>query len=325
MIQHTPESLETLRSALSGASEVISFRENPKLASEISAIALQREVGTQNDELSWHLYDARTGLPIESSRPRADLIRVSGVIGVRIEVPGVEELEIRKTGILPLLHPSLSFGENGALKQLVIFPESVARILALQGVEAVVVRSWAINTLFGGYDPSANFYEVNEWELKNNDALFFARLVERRRQAFQGSHDLASHIAGTQRENWNFLSQLAGRVANVIETSLHHSSPEGLGARVIPYLLGVLLDDLAQPTHAAEPGRIRMIQEGLKIMSTTHLARLSHGTLIQFPLLFSEVLKLGRSESVAKIETEAHSAFASLLQEIRANSVSISA
>ncbi len=85
------------------------------------------------------------------------------------------------------------------MKQCVIFPESVAKIAALHDVELVVVREWAINTIFGGFDRTKLFYETNAWELVHNDSLRYCELLAARQIAFIGTHDLGAHVADIAR------------------------------------------------------------------------------------------------------------------------------
>jgi len=180
----TPEDIEVLRRTLVRQPEIVSFKDELKLASLVASLGIQREAGTLNDEMARFVFDAETGEIIPYHHIRSELVQYNGAVGVRIWAEGHERIDLRFRGIQPLLHPRFSYREDGSIYQCVFFPESIAKILALQGAELVLVREWGMNTIFGGFDPEKHYYQTNFWELENNDTLRFAKLVESRKIPF---------------------------------------------------------------------------------------------------------------------------------------------
>lgn len=323
--QMTPERLADLRGSLARLPEVVSFQEEPKLAAWIASLGLQREFGTINDEMARFVFNAESGLPIPREHLKSELVEYQGTIGVRLWAPGHDRLDLRFKGIRALLHPRFSFREDGSLFQCVFFPASIAAILALEGTDLVLVRQWGMNTLFGGFDPAKHYYQTNFWELENNDTLRFAKLIENRRIPFLGTHDLVAHIAGVRQEAWAGLTRTARQVREALEGYFREIRVPTIASLVIPYTVGVLLDDLAQPPNYDAPGRHILIEEGLRAIEARSIDPAEPRILTRFPAAYETVIRLARDPDWVRVRAEARTAMETLTSEIRAHSVAFGA
>ena len=249
MTRLSPKIKPGLARKLSLQPSVLSFHHDPLLSSALASLGLVQEVGhPTNDELLRHMKDPFSGQEVK--KLQAEMVTHQGKIGVRIEGDGPLHCD----------HPHLSRimdFENTRSDQMVFFPSDIAHHLAAQGIEVVIYRPWAENSVLTEVDPNQSFYMTNLWEIQNNDALSMAKLLAKRQLVFLGTHDLVAHVAGASREAWDFLEALAQDLIPELdlEPGFHQSLPHLL----LTYLIGVVLDDLAQPRNDRETGRLRAI------------------------------------------------------------------
>lgn len=317
----TPEREAALRSQTLGMGEVISFREQPEFCSLVASVGLWREIGTHNDELAPFLYDAPTGQNIPVANLRAELVQYRGHVGVRVWAPGHAQLELRLPGIKELLNPRFSYDAEGSLYQCVFFPQSIAKILALQDTHLVVVRAWAMNTIFGGFGPAQPYYQTNFWELENNDTLRFANLLTAQQIPLLGTHDLCAHIAGVAASAWPGLRTRAQRVKETLQDYFSEVKVPTLTSLVIPYVVGVLLDDLAQPRHYSARSQALMIEEGLKVIAARAIHPAQSRVLMKFPASVEGLIQSGRSSELSRADAQA--AMARLVDELSTQSIAL--
>lgn len=317
------EGYESLRSLLARQADTVTFAAEPGLASLVACLGIQREVGTINDEMARFVFDADTGLPIAPERLSAELVRYRGAFGVRIRARDCASLDLRFHGIRALLNPRFSFSADGRIRQFVIFPESVARIAQSQGVELVLVRPWALNTIFGGFDPSGHYYQTNFWELENNDSLRFARLIQNRTLPFLGTHDLVAHVAGVQDMAWPSLAAVAKRVGDTLEDYFGEIRVPTIASLVIPYTTGVVLDDLAQPPNYGAAGRLILIDELLRSIQARSVDPERPLKLLRFPSAYEKLIRLGRNLDSELVRTSAPGGVRELVRELGQHSVAL--
>ncbi len=321
----TDTELADLTRRVEGSPEIIPFSDDPAFAGAVAAIGMGREVGTYNDELARFLFDQRSGAAIDRAALGSELVRYGSKIGVRIRAKGVQSIDIQFRGIQELLHPTLSFDVDGKLQQLVIFPASVARILEQRGVNAVLVRPWALNTIFGRFDPKMHFYETNMWELTNVDTSLFARLISQRQIPFLGTHDFVAHIAATDGTRWTRLQERGREVLAVMEEYLQNAPTPSLASLVLPYLAGVLLDDLAQPVTYDDETRsvpLRVILDHLQRKSIDPNAR---GLLTHFPPHFAHLIELARFQDLKEVQRSAEQFVQHLVDELKRATIALPA
>lgn len=318
----SPEKIQSLRrELLSRKSEVTPFREAPRLAEQIASLGICREVGTVNDEIARFLFDARTGEAVVREDLRAELVTLGRHVGVSIWCESSPVMELRIRGLRDLLHPRFSFHPDGTIHRLVVFPAVVAEILRGQGIEAVLVKTWGRNSLFGGFDPSKGYYQTNFWELENNDALLFSQLVKNRELAFLGTHDLVAHIAGAKAEHWPLLVEQATRVHSTIADYFGATKTPSIAALILPYTLGTVLDDLAQPPSYGSKNHAAVLGALLTAVHERHVPADLKTILVEFPAVFQQVIELSRTKGIENDLPRVRGTVAELTRRIREKSL----
>lgn len=316
----SPEEKESLRRSFLKTPEVVSIASDPKFFSLIISLGIQQEIGTIHDEFSTFLFDDRTGQKIPREHLRAELVEYKGYSGVRIWAEGHDSLDPRIRGMRTLLHPEFSYGKEGEIRQCVFFPELITKIAALEGAELVSVRPWGINTVFGGFDPSRSYYEGNMFEFINIDAIRYSRLLERRQIVFFGTHDIVSHVAGIKKGAWPELES-RGRAARILFEEYFEdvSSPVPFSL-VLPYALGMLLDDLAQPMNYESQSRRHVVE---LLMDALHKRRIdpkSDAYLLKYPPSIERLIVLARADDYECTQKIAGTLLSDLVSELHSYS-----
>jgi hypothetical protein len=317
----TDEQRAELKARLLQMSDVVAFKDDVTFASSVAAIGMQREVGSHNDDMARFLFDRRSDLPIARESLQAELVRAGSAIGIRIWSTQTDDIDIRFRGMREYIHPQYSYTEDGRLHQLVIFPESVCQILALQGVEAVLVKPWAMNTIFGGFHPQDAFYQTNMWELSNNDTMRFSELVAKRQVPFLGTHDFIAHIVGTDGSRWERLAARGADVHAKLQQYFEGVEKPSLPALILPYIAGVLLDDLAQPPSYDDPTREIALKHVIDAISSRAIIPDQKQILMRFPESFAKLIDLARLRPLAEVQQFAKTYVAHLVDEIRLGSL----
>jgi hypothetical protein len=183
---------------------------------------------------------------------------------------------------------------------LVLFPEIIAEITRREGVEPVLVKTWGENSIFGGFNPSQGYYQTNFWELENNDTLLFSHLLKNNQLAFLGTHDLVAHLAGLRAERWPALKVQANRAHSAIRTYFHSAEKPSIASLIVPYTLGVVLDDLAQPPSYDSPSHLAVLDSLLQALLTTAIDPSLKTLLTEFPPQFEKLIALSRLKGSEK-------------------------
>jgi hypothetical protein len=323
-ITFSTDDLYELQSELEGLSEITSFADQPALSERLAAIGMAREVGTVNDELARFIFDADRGVAVDRETLEAEFVEWQGRIGVRISSTVTTRLELRAQGFAELTHPRFSRNPDGTIHSLFVFPRLVAEIAALRGVELVVVKSWAMNSIFGGFDPAKAYYQTNFWELENNDSLKFADLVRKGRLAFLGTHDLIAHVAGTRSEAWTLLRAQAEQVHHSISRYFANTQEPTIASLVLPYTAGVVLDDLAQPPTYGSRSHANVLDALLEALDAEAVPANLPTVLTRFPDAFERVIAISRDIESTSSPFRARRAVAKLVAEIREASLTTS-
>ncbi len=320
VIKLSPQQKENLRLRTSREGEAFSFRTSPKDASMIASIGISQEIGTQNDELARFLYDGHTGTLIPKKSLRSELIQFKDLIGVRIWALEVEHLEIRFPNVRGFFHPGLAGKPKEDLKQLILFPEIVAKYLETENIEAMIVRSWANNTVFGGYTSSQPYYFTNIWELANLDALRYSDLVSRRQIPFLGTHDLVAHIAGTQSSDWDEVSVYGNELKQHLSHYFRDAKNPSMSALILPYMAGIMLDDLAQPPCYGALTRRHVLAEIIKKIDPDVISPRESRTQFRFPESYEKIIQLARFSDEKTVLQQTRPLIDQLVEEIYAGS-----
>jgi len=316
IIRFTSEEVSLLRRRFEQLDEVTSFDSNIELASQIASYGIFREIGTINDELARFIFDAETAMPVRPESLKASLVKWNGLFGLRIFSLDSQRLELRTKGFYDVVHPQLSKNKDGSLHSLFIFPEIINKIAQSEGIELVLVKSWGTNSIFGGFDPSKGYYQTQFWEIENNDALKFSDLIRQERLALMGTHDLVAHVAGLDQRHWPLLKKNAQRVYEAISAYFKSSSKPSISALILPYTIGVVLDDLAQPPSYSSKNHIAVLDELLLKISKNEIPANLPTLLRQFPESFQKIIELSRTANMEQNPSEIKSTIHKLVQEI---------
>jgi hypothetical protein len=320
-IELSAEEAQNLRGRLLQLAPVTPILDEPVLTSILASYGIQQEVGTVNDEMARFIYDHDSGHRVARDRMRAEVVRYRGFTGVRIWAEGHERLDLRLRGLRDLLHPTFSYHPDGSVKQLVLFPESIAKIAQLHGAELVVVREWAMNTIFGGFDRTKLFYETNAWELVHNDSLRYAGLLEKRQIALIGTHDLSAHVAGMKRSAIDALQALGAESKRRFERYFGQTSDPPVYTLVLPYAAGVLLDDLAQPANYDSIGRRLVFDEVMRALDERAIDPTERRLLTRFPEGYERLIQMARDPDSEFVRDNAKEVCDALIRELELYSV----
>ncbi len=316
IIRFTSEEVALLRRRFENLAEVTSFDADIKLASRVASYGIFREIGTVNDELARFIFDFETAKPVRLESLKAELIEWNGLFGLRVFSTDCQRLELRTKGLYDVVHPEISKNEDGTLQSLYIFPEIINKIAQSEGIELVLVKSWGANSIFGGFDPSKGYYQTNFWEIENNDALKFSNLIRQGKIALMGTHDLVAHIAGLDKGHWPLLTVNAERVYQAIRSYFMSASRPSISALILPYTIGVVLDDLAQPPSYSSKNHIAVLDELLLKISKNEIPANLPTLLTQFPGSFEKIIKLSRTPNIEQQPTVIKAAVSEMIQEI---------
>ena len=287
---------ERLRTQFSRTDEVVPLLSDPKFFSLLVSLGIQQEIGTIHDEFSKFLFDGDSGDKIPRESLRAEMIESNGHYGVRIWAEGHESLDPRVRGLRTLMHPRFSHRRDGRIHQCVFFSETIMQIAAREGVELASVKPWGMNTIFGGFDPSRSYYRGSMWEFVNLDAIRYSRLLERGQIAFWGTHDLVSHIAGAKRSAWPELRELGRSARDLFESYFDGVARPVAQTLVLPYALGMLMDELAQPMNYESPGRRRVVKLLMSAIASRTIDPRSRAYLLKYPPSMAKLFALARSD-----------------------------
>lgn len=315
------ETRDGLRRDFSRLKEVTPFSKAPKLAGMIASLGIHREIGTVNDELARFIFAINTGEVISRDSLKAEIVAWRTFTGVRIWSEESSRLEMRAKWFHDMLHPSFSYNADGSIKQLVIFPEIISRITALQGVELVLVKSWGMNSIFGGFDPSKEYYQTNFWELENNDSALFSDLVRQNKLALLGTHDLIAHVTGVKSERWKLLNTQAQMVFDSINLYFEDTTTPTIASLIVPYTIGVILDDLAQPPTYGSASHALFLELLVSVLRKKTVPANLPTVLTQFPNEFKNIIELSRLPGIVKNPERAKILVDQLVAEILEHSL----
>lgn len=293
------ELIAGLARKLEAKEEIFSFRSEPLLASLISCLGLQFELGKkEQDRASFLLGVDLEKLPGGANPWRTEIIALGDQIGLRAWVPGREELAPLHEDFRLILHP-LSM-QNGRLSQLVIFPMQVAQAYEARGIELVVVRDWALSA-FLSRSRNLNYQKTNREEIEQNIALLQMKLMRGRRLAFTGTHDLGDHLlgghAGGIAQSDSLLADLEHVYAKVFAPG------KGLRSQLVAsYLVAVMLDDLVQPQWYGSTGHTLIARRALALIEV--LAKRPDIPAVFLPQSFHEIVARLRSREASFAELE---------------------
>lgn len=281
--------------------EAIRFGDDPALASLCSCLGLQHELGQPELDRLSPFFGRMPG----AGRPwRSELVASPEGFGLAISPVDGRRLEVRHEDFRWILDRE-SFDDNGTLSRLVIYPAKVANTFAAKGFELVIVRDWLLTSCLVDSAERVPYLYANEWEIRNNIARTQIGLMLGRRLAFSGTHDIVDHLLGADAARFDESRALLERARNVFE-ACEWNAPQLL----LSYLIGVALDDLAQPRWYGSRDHHWLVGRALD-----HLPALAGGErALVLPASFHEMVRRLRAKGPAAPLTIA---FRYFLRDIR--------
>ena len=242
----------TLKNMLVSQKQIFTFEEQPLLASLITCLGIQSEIGLKElDRLSVPL-----GIVLkEGANPwKTEIITQDQQFGIRMWIPEIKEFFPRHPDFAEILDPLSCV--HGKLSQIVIFPERVAQSYKRRGLTLVIVRDWAITAFLDSQ--KVNYLRANRWEMEQNIARIQAELMLYCQVAFSGTHDLSDHLLGGHQKGWTQNRSLFVEVHELLQ-----QPPVSLR---LNYFISVLLDDLAQPLWYGSETHIWLVQQIMSLI-----------------------------------------------------------
>lgn len=290
---------------------VFSFAQNRPLASLLTCFGFQAELGGKLDRFS-------QAMGIDTSQTsfnpwKSEIIEYQKEIGIRLWVNGAEEFRPTE-GLVPFFN-SLSIDPLGQFSQVIIFPAQIADLLLSQGVELVIVRDWILRSgLVQDRENALDYTKSNVWEIAQNCTLIQAQIMNNSQLAFFGTHDLMDHIMGATGSGLLQSQPLTSRILKCYETLFSSFRPTSNTHLILSYLIGMVLDDLAQPRWYGSKDHSLLANKILDHLNTLTLPVSEIGEVF-IPNSFTPILNLLRSEDpnfAFKVDKE----ISSLLNEI---------
>lgn len=227
---------------LQSREQILRFEEDPLFASLCTCFALDFEIGNPEfDRLSPFL-----GVEDLSVWEKTFVTR-DNEVGLKLRRRDGVPLQPKHPDLCYLLDRS-SIDEKGELSQAILFPRQIAATFREKGFHLVIVRDWILSTALC-LDPghTVRYLSTNEWEIRSHVAGTQAPMMTRNELAFFGTHDIVDHLFGADKSGFESLRAMHNRVlecfARLLQGPALHSRPHLL----LAYLIGVALDDLAQP------------------------------------------------------------------------------
>ncbi|MGZ3771137.1 MAG: hypothetical protein ACXVCP_02210 [Bdellovibrio sp.] len=286
----TKEKIEQMKQWAFSLEEVTPFLQFPHESSFIMSYTLALEVGGPNDNLSKHIIDSSTGICIGREHLNAEMIERDGVFGVRFFSPSNSSIKIGHSGLSKLLSAGSS--------DFTLFPVCIAKKLEATGIEPVLIKDWLISAIFSEFNPHLSDYRSQMSELLNNDAFLYAKLVSQKKMVFQSLHDIIEHSTNATGSGWD-QAQTTARVVYTVFSKYFGTQCRGnIPSHVLPFVIGVLLDDLTQSPFYGAAGRVAVINELLTQLKKLEIEPQSPLILKEFPSSIETVLIIARKPNI---------------------------
>lgn len=243
----TPMMKEQLRSVLEKQDAIFSYQSEPWLASLLTCMGIQFEMGKPE----WDRLSVPLGIEISSLNKNpwhSKIIIYEEQIGICLWIPEVKELTPRHPDFKYILHP-LSLDEHGKLSRVVIFPNQVAQNYSERGLDLVIVKDWVLSSFLSNTNDdqmAVNYLKANPHEIITNSAKLQSRLMARNQLAFSGTHDLVDHLLDGSAQGFSKNFEFYQRVLAIYDF-MFTATEAKKSTLIVSYILGVLLDDMAQP------------------------------------------------------------------------------
>lgn len=250
---------------------------------------LVKEMGGPNDSLSRYIYDVEKKQKIDRSEIVANVGTLDFDTVIQIELPKAKHLDVT----LSYLREIISCEGN----KIIISPSQIVDYLHSHGLTPVFVVPWIQQILFSQFDIRSESAGEQLWVLRNNDIYLYSKLVAERKIIFQSTHDLVGHIAGTKTEGVSYAAEIAAMIHIKLQ---HYFGADGRGnlpSHLLPFLIGIFLDDLTQPPNYFSARHTQAIHVLLSAMDDLAIDPNAALVLNSFPTRVNAILQMVRGKS----------------------------
>ena len=127
--------------------------------------------------------------------------------------------------------------------------------------------------------------------------------------------------AGIDRPHWPLLQQNAQKVYDTIKSYFGSVVKPSIASLILPYTLGVVLDDLAQPPSYSSKSHLMTLDLLISKISKNEIRADVATLLTEFPASFQKIIDLSRSEETLKNQSLLIKTIDSLVHEISKSSL----
>ncbi len=244
---------------------VLTFSEDPALASLCTCLALEREVGNPEFDRLSPFFGV---LPPKSAENpwNSEIFAKGDDLGIRFTRRDGKPLQVRHADFAKILAPE-SLGDHGELQQVVIYPNRVAVQFRARGFELVIVRDWILaSALDVTGENRVSYLLTNEWEIRQNIARQQVDLMTKRQLPFFGTHDVVDHLLGADADRYDHFCDLFLEVQTILNAVFADAKAPSRRQLIVSYLIGVLLDDLAQPKWYGSSAHAHLVRSALSAL-----------------------------------------------------------
>jgi len=295
----TPDVAAGVLSKIKKEKDIFSFVENPLLASLITCMGLQAELGNkQYDRLSVAL-----GVDLEGYNVnpwKTEIISYRNKIGIRMWMEGKREIYPDHPDFINILD-GMSLSKSGELNQIIIFPEDVADRYREKGLNLVIVKPWVLSSFLSKQQDRVNYFKTNSWEIELNSAKLQTQMMSVGQVAFSGTHDLVDHLLGGTGEGLKDRKSLYEHFHFEYQEIFNENRNVKKIELVTSYLIGVLLDDLAQPKWYGSDLHREIAIKALRFLASLKCYEKDQVTL-GLPSSFHRLIELLRSQKTVAYE-----------------------
>lgn len=295
-----PAMLDKLRAKLEKKPDIFSIESDPLLGSLMACLGIQYDLGKKDwDRLSAPL---NINIDLQVNPWKSKLISINNDIALYLWSDVITEFKPDHLDFKHLLHP-LSLDEKGNLSRLIISPIHISKYYKTRGIELAVVKSWAQSSfLASSTDASWNYLITNELEIKTGTALIQAQLLCNQQLAFQGTHDLADHLLGAKVNSFQKNKKIFHQIQPLLHNKFYNEDRIPNISKILIYLVGVVLDDLAQPLWYDSENHFKILSASVMHLDNLHEFKKDQPNL-NLPKSFHELMiELRKKSKYSDIE-----------------------
>ena len=127
-------------------------------------------------------------------------------------------------------------------------------------------------------------------------------------------------MAGTQGAAWSSLALEGEKLGKLLREYFDDAPNPNLSSKFLPYIAGIMLDDLAQPPcYGAETRRL-VLREVMKHIHRAQISPADNRVQFKFPETYEKLIQLARFSNQSQVSEQAASLVNRLVKEIHETS-----